>query len=455
MENKFLYPALAENIHRYAASIFTPIKRGECVSAVWVPMAGRRIVNRFIIENYPLFKKELPDQDKYIFVYIEPLDLTEESTAGYLQLMGKSFFQACKAHGKCHEIFTDDSEQLFDSQSASYPKLLETLKSCLKKATNAKLEIVFFLGEFDELDKFANKIFYNNLKSLWDFLKPNLHYIFLVVEDLSTPELTDRFGELNAATLENVIYVPIDNGPDRDYLIDRFSSKYNRQISPAEKDLIKDLCGGHAYLIKAATRIIASVDGKNIPINQLEKTLSNHYELLSVAQRIYNLRTPEEREVIRRVVHKLPISNLPHSQRLVNLGLLIPDGQNYKPFGSLLTTVVLKSEEQTQQKTPVVENIAGSLHLSDAGEILGPNGLPIEEKFTRQEYELVRFFLKQPGKLQSRDSISEVLWGSDSYEKYSDWAIDQIMSKVRKKLKDLGLQTNLVTIRGRGYKLLN
>ncbi|MFC1790807.1 helix-turn-helix domain-containing protein [Patescibacteria group bacterium] len=49
--------------------------------------------------------------------------------------------------------------------------------------------------------------------------------------------------------------------------------------------------------------------------------------------------------------------------------------------------------------------------------------------------------------------MGEVLWGEASYEKYSDWAIDQLISKLRKKLKDLGLTDFLKTIRGRGYKL--
>ena len=79
----------------------------------------------------------------------------------------------------------------------------------------------------------------------------------------------------------------------------------------------------------------------------------------------------------------------------------------------------------------------------------------VEEKFTRQEYSVLSMLLQKKSKLCTRDDIGDILWGNDSYEKYSDWAIDQLMSKLRKKLTDLGVKEKLVTVRGKGYKLLS
>src|SRR6476661_7326153 len=95
-DDKFFYPVKPEVLHDYASRVFSPICRGECVTAVWVPMTGRRMWNKFIIEHINLFEKELPNYNKYLLVYVEPLDLTEESIAGYLRLMGKSFIEVCK-----------------------------------------------------------------------------------------------------------------------------------------------------------------------------------------------------------------------------------------------------------------------------------------------------------------------------------------------------------------------
>ncbi|MBM3209246.1 winged helix-turn-helix domain-containing protein [Candidatus Shapirobacteria bacterium] len=53
----------------------------------------------------------------------------------------------------------------------------------------------------------------------------------------------------------------------------------------------------------------------------------------------------------------------------------------------------------------------------------------------------------------SRDEIAEILWGKESYDKYSDWSIDQMISQLRKKLNQLGISPkSLQTIRDRGYR---
>ena len=180
-KDSFLYPVTPETLHKYAEDIFAPIRRGECVTTVWVPMAGRRMWNKFIIENIRLFDKELPNYDKYLLTYIEPLDLTEESLTGYIRLMAKSFIEVALANKYVKKDVVNAYRAVFNNDQATYSLLLENLKKLLKETTDSGLEVIFFVGEFDEL-KFANTIFYNNLKSLWSGLYPRLHYIFLLRE---------------------------------------------------------------------------------------------------------------------------------------------------------------------------------------------------------------------------------------------------------------------------------
>lgn len=452
-KNNFFYPAMPETMHRYAASIFTPIRKGECVTAIWVSMAGKRMWNKFIIENIELFKKELPDYQKYLLVYIEPLDLTEESLAGYLRLMGKSFIEACQKHKKCPKVVgLGDEAKVFSQESASYPVLFEALKALLRQAIDSGLKVVFFLGEFDELKQFAKNVFYNNIKSLWDIFKPQLHYVFLSVADLTTTEITDRLGELNAATLQNIVYVPIRQRKGIDYLIDFFGNRLNCQFSEKEKKLIKKLCGGHPYLIKAATRIISSFDRKKTKIEDLEEILTSHYEMLSVARRIFDLRAVPEKEVLSKIAKGETVPFSDDLKRLLSLGLVEKKKNGRCEPVSELFNLAIKKYKKGLRLTSGRE--ANGLYLDEEKGVVCYGGVPVEEKFTGQEYNVIKFFLEVPGELKTRDEISEILWGGESYEKYSDWAIDQVISKIRKKLKQLGARTKLVTVRGRGYKLV-
>jgi len=452
-KDKFLYPALPATMHHYAASIFNPIRKGECVTTIWVSMAGRRMWNKFIIKNIKLFRKELPDYQKYLLIYIEPLDLTEESLAGYLRLMGKSFIEACQKHKKCQKaVDLADKTEIFSQVTASYPALLEALKFLLNQAVESGLGVVFFLGEFDELKRFAKSVFYNNLKSLWDTFKPQLRYVFLSVADLTAPEITDSLGELNAATLQNVLYVPIRQRKDIDYLIDFWGKRWNFQFGEKEKKLIKKLCGGHPYLVKAASRIISNFDRRKTKIEDLEEILTTHYEMLSVARRIFNLRAEIEKEVLSKIAQGEAIPFSDDLKRLLVLGLVEKKRNGkYEPVGELFNLMIEKYKKGLRL-TPGRE--ANGLYLDEEEGVVCYGGIPVEEKFTGQEYNVIKFFLEDPGKLKTRDKISEILWGKESYEKYSDWAIDQVISKIRKKLKQLGAKTKLVTVRGRGYKLV-
>ncbi|HUW21852.1 MAG TPA: winged helix-turn-helix domain-containing protein [Candidatus Bathyarchaeia archaeon] len=76
---------------------------------------------------------------------------------------------------------------------------------------------------------------------------------------------------------------------------------------------------------------------------------------------------------------------------------------------------------------------------------------PIDLSLTGKEYDILVFFLTHKNFPISRDKIAEVLWGKDSYEKYSDWAIDQLIHQLRNKLALVGVKENLVTVKGKGY----
>jgi DNA-binding winged helix-turn-helix (wHTH) protein len=453
-DEKVQYPVTAETIHKYAEEIFTPIRRGECVTTIWPPMAGRRKHNKFIIENIELFEKELPGYNNYLLVYIEPLDLTEESSAGYMRLMAKSFIEACEKKRECKgRVKKEEFEKILDDDSASYSKLLEALKTLLNTISDSGLEVIFFLGEFDELH-FANSIFFNNLKSLWSRMYPKVHYVFLLRERVTRVENISKWGELNEAILQNIIYISLLGKEDTDFILAQRMEEYKVNLSQKEVGIIKKLCGGHPFLLRVAVRVIAN-HRDELKESGLEEFLAGYYELQSVARGISDVRSENERLVLRKIAEtgssEITKENKDIVTALEKLGLIekLEDGK-YKLFGKLFGDIVL---DQNKAKK-VVESVEGSLRLDQENGAILFDGHTVEEELTRQEYSILEMFLRNISKLKSRDDLGAVLWGKDSYEKYSDWAIDQLVSKLRKKLSHLGSKDRIVTIRGKGYKFL-
>lgn len=443
-------PLRLETLKSYARDIFAPIKRGESVSTIWIPMVGRRVRNKYIISYPDLFKDEIGDK-KYLLVYVEPLELTEESNAGYIKLIIKSTLDSSKEQTSLKL----DETTYFDS-SAPYDAQLANLERLVKEVNASGAEIILFLGEFDEFS-FASTILYNNLKSLWTKADGKLHYIFLLLENVTSPEAIKKYGELNSLLLKNVIYVPLTGQDDATYLMDYFGKELNRDFSDEEKGLLFKLCRGHPFLLKSCTRLIALMNGHKLELNELEETLTTHFEPRSVTQKIFDTLSHDEQESLRQVVAH-PSGSLPkEAQTLDDLGLVNKDKDgNWVPFGKLLESVVTDGKVMANGafQPPTSGGGEGGLVFDPQSGAIFIAGANVEEKFTRQEYEILRFLLEEPDKLHSREEVGEAMWGKASYDKYSDWAIDQVMSKIRKKLHLLGLDHALATVRGRGYKLI-
>jgi len=71
---------------------------------------------------------------------------------------------------------------------------------------------------------------------------------------------------------------------------------------------------------------------------------------------------------------------------------------------------------------------------------------------TAQEINILEYFYKLENKPISRDDLAKILWGKSWQEKYSDWAMDKAISRLRKKMK--GSEFKIITVKNLGYKFL-
>ncbi len=73
-----------------------------------------------------------------------------------------------------------------------------------------------------------------------------------------------------------------------------------------------------------------------------------------------------------------------------------------------------------------------------------------ELNLTYSEFEIMKLFVTNPGRVYSRSQLLNVLRGDDGFD-IAERAIDVQIVNLRKKLGDFG--SNIVTVRGVGYKL--
>ena len=91
----------------------------------------------------------------------------------------------------------------------------------------------------------------------------------------------------------------------------------------------------------------------------------------------------------------------------------------------------------------VQRGAAGELNINPKDEKLYLGSIDISQKLSPIENKILAHLFEGEGKIVGRDAVAKLIWESRMEDKYSDWAIDKTISRLRKKLS---LYTNLYTI---------
>ncbi|MDD2620094.1 MAG: response regulator transcription factor [Syntrophomonadaceae bacterium] len=128
-------------------------------------------------------------------------------------------------------------------------------------------------------------------------------------------------------------------------------------------------------------------------------------------------------------------------------------GDDYlpKPFSPRELVARVRSVFRRTLSPPDPQNYlqAGNLKL-----ILGDRLLLINEQelnVTTKEFELLSLLVQHPQRTFNRQELLDRVWGYD-YDG-SERAVDDLIKRLRKKLKENGSETNIHTIWGYGYRL--
>lgn len=75
---------------------------------------------------------------------------------------------------------------------------------------------------------------------------------------------------------------------------------------------------------------------------------------------------------------------------------------------------------------------------------------PLLLHFSKSQRKVVEYLKAHVGTLITKDDIAKLLWGNDWSERYSDWAIDQLISTLREKLVNIDKKAKIISKRGEG-----
>lgn len=228
---------------------------------------------------------------------------------------------------------------------------------------------------------------------------------------------------------QNICYYPLYSPDDTRAFVQYLGKIWKKRIPAKLEQTVVELCGGHFWLVKEAVRKIVAESPDPFTQEGMQFRLRTIYEYLS----------PVEQATLSKLM--LGKKNIEQSEK-----------ESLRYFQKM-NFIDVRNRCKIQLFKDFIEN-----HFERHGEFsiqqnkIFLNNVPIGRIFSRQEQRVFRLFLEHKDEIISREMIANSMWPTRTEEQYSDWAIDQLIARLRKRLSELSLSPKLLqAIRGKGY----
>lgn len=322
-------------------------------------------------------------------------------------------------------FFLDLSTQMVEDEIDLQKYLSENIK-------DSKNQKVLFILDADKLFD-ERSLLLGNIDQLQHQI-PEISIIYFFQKNITLNKYRQKFSRFTTC-YQNVNIFPYYLKEDSKIFITQLEQRFNIKVPDNISDLILDRCGGHFWLIKQAVRqFLKDKNPKNIFTNEdmrfRLKVIIDEFE-------------PEEIALLEKII-KEDFNFSPVEKDV--LGFFMKNRLLYKHANEYVFSMpILKDylSEQLSQKT--------QLKINERKQIL-INDVITDGYFSKKERKVICSFIENKNKIMRREEVAKIIWGKNYEDVYTDWALDQIVRRLRIKFIKLGLEKNLIkTIKNQGY----
>ncbi|MEK9143227.1 MAG: helix-turn-helix domain-containing protein [Patescibacteria group bacterium] len=282
----------------------------------------------------------------------------------------------------------------------------------LNKIISEGKEPVFFINipesiQDNQLTQFlegAQKIYYR---------APNtIHFILLMDMKWNEEEFFSLIAPFRSL-FQNVIRPPYYTEREALHLIDYWLSRWNWQLPKNSRDWIAHEAGGILLLAKAATRVAVKEHIK--VLRDLERQIPDHPDFTVQIRFFLSRLTERQQSILESIANDHRVENESEMKHLEAMGCIIQTTNGFRIKSTFVTNFLHKPIKSAKRFLSSLE----------------------KTKIFSEREKLLLFKLAEfRGKTLSRDRLAHILWGDDYLDKFSDWALDQAVSRLRRKLAD-------------------
>lgn len=393
--------------------------------------------------------------DQYLFVYIDCNLMLELSEQGFYEAVLRATRDVLKRNSVPESLLTETQEyyrNVIESGHA-FRVPLSFNEAIISLSEQLQRRLVFLFDEFDEPFAELDGRVFLNLRALKDRYGAGLCYVTATEQALGTVRYekdVSEFSELFAGRTRWLSMLPSD---DAERLVKAQAAAEGVELEPDHVAFVLKQAGGHPGLLQAAIRVLLRVEvgapqdmrqrGLELTRHVLDSDPTVHAECVKLWRQL----TEAERETLMRLVtlgaDQLEESRLADLQRK---GILV---SKTRPtiFGELF-------DRFTRRQRLIREGARRGVWVDvDAGDVW-VDGVQVPT-LTDLEYRLLLLLYGRLDKICDKYQIVEAVWGEDYIDQVDDARIEKLVSRLRNKMEqDPGNPSYLITVRGRGYKLV-
>jgi DNA-binding winged helix-turn-helix (wHTH) protein len=391
------------------------------------------------------------------FVYIDFNLMLEMSEQGFYELILRSVLTLLR------EVPTEPA--IYDQVNDAYGRVVEPTnpfqvplsfnEGIITLCEDWPRRLALLFDEFDEVFQGIDERVFLNLRALRDRYPDQLSYVVATLKRLTESRQGPEIGEFSELFAHDTRYLGMLTEQDSLRIVDDFAQAEGLPVIPEDRAFILAQTGGHPGLLGAACHVLARAFGRDEPdrlrgadYRLLREWLENDVTVRSECVKLWNSMPPDQQSALVDSLSGKPIDPIPLRQ-LREKGILAKgqDGED-QVFGKAF-------EGLARRQRLLQEPIQPGVHVDiESGEVyVDGRSIPV---LTDLEYRLMLLLYGQIDKICDKYRIVEAVWGEDYIEEVDDARIEKLVSRLRQKIElDPANPSYLVTVRGRGYRLLS
>lgn len=412
-------------------------------SVVFIGMRRVGISNflRFFLYHKSL-RHKFAHKLKQLFIPVDLNDLTERSIFAFWVLTLKRVLDSVETFELSPKTKKYIESLFFDGiQSKDTFILIENLKKALNRIISEGAFPTIFFNRFDRISEAASAEFFANIEGVKNSTHGKLSFVFTTSRGLNSisPKV---FSHTSLSLAESEIFLKPASETDLRIICDAYIKRFGLRISEElEKELIK-LTGGYVQYLQLALIELNSPETTVTDPGELIEFLSQNERIILQSEELWEGLTEEEQQILLRVkkYSKLSESEVRQSKYLLDSGFIIRKGNEYRVFSPLF-------EEFLNRK------------LSSPS-IREKDGFSNKLELSKKEHLLFSYLKENLGEICEREAIIEAVWPEEEALGVSDWAIDRLVARLRKKIARPSFrgeqedEYEIVTVKTRGFKLV-